>query len=95
MIKDLGFDSTHLVEPIAKVGGILLLWKSDRIKIHILGDNYQGVHAFVEVSTFETSFILKVIYASLKFHLCKQLWNGLGNFATNFSHPWLLLGYFN
>ncbi|XP_048499985.1 uncharacterized protein LOC125497386 [Beta vulgaris subsp. vulgaris] len=48
MIQGLGFDSSHLVEPTGRVGGILLLWKAERIKLHILGENSQGVYALVE-----------------------------------------------
>ena len=94
MIKDLGFNSSHLVEPTGRAGGILLLWKADRIKVHILGENYQGVYALVEVSN-SISFVITAIYASPKFQFRKTLWDDLSAFAAGLSQPWLVIGDFN
>ena len=92
---DLGFDSSHLVEPTGRAGGILLLWKSDRITIHILGESNQGVYALVEVKSLNNSFIITAVYASPKIAMRKILWNELCSFAEGLDYPWCVIGDFN
>ncbi|XP_057251282.1 uncharacterized protein LOC130591656 [Beta vulgaris subsp. vulgaris] len=48
ILENIGFDSWHMVEPRGFAGGIIILWNSDCIKFHVVGDNIQGVHGVVE-----------------------------------------------
>ena len=95
IIRELGVDAWHFVEPHGFIGGILLLWKSSFLDFQVIGDGMQGVYGVIEVHSNQTSFILSSIYASTKLWKRKELWSDLINFASHVDKPWLVVGDFN
>lgn len=67
IIKTVGFNSWHIVEPRVFAGGLVLLWNATILKLHTIGGNAQGVHRLVEVCSLNKSFVLSAIYASPKY----------------------------
>ncbi|XP_010671048.3 uncharacterized protein LOC104887955 [Beta vulgaris subsp. vulgaris] len=53
IIRDCGFDSWYLVDPVGFVGGILLLWKSHVMDFQVVGHGAQGVYGVTEAVAHE------------------------------------------
>ena len=94
IVGSLPFDSWFLADPVGYAGGLLMMWNSARVNVHIISHNTQGIHALVEVTS-KTPFFISAIYASPKFSRRKLLWNDLCVVVINFNLPWLVIGDFN
>ncbi|KAL2936882.1 LINE-1 retrotransposable element ORF2 protein, partial [Bienertia sinuspersici] len=96
IVEDLGFDHWHLVEPVGRSGGILLLWSS-RVHINIATESAQGLFGLAEVRSPPPplKFAFAFIYASTSFTQRKILWNDIMHFSSTVTGPFICMGDFN
>lgn len=67
LIRDIGYDSWHLLELVGFFDSIFLRWNSYALGFQVIGEGTQGVYDVVEVTSSKVSFMLSAIYASTKF----------------------------
>ena len=91
----LPFDGAIHTETIGYAGGLWLLWNSDKVKITPLGNTEQEIHAVVKVRPLNTSWLLSVVYASLRIAERRILRNNLLFVSELNNLPWLLTGDFH
>lgn len=65
VIDKLPFQGAIHMDTIGFVGGLWLLWDTNRVEISNLASTEQEVHAFVKVRSFSFNWILTIVYASL------------------------------
>lgn len=62
----LPFDGAIHTNTIGYIGGLWLLWNSDKVDIQSLANTEQEIHVKVKVRSSNLNWILFAIYASLK-----------------------------
>ena len=60
----LPFDSAIHTDTIGRVGGLWLLWNSDRVEVNHLASTEQEIHAIVKVCSSDFSWWFTAVYAS-------------------------------
>ncbi|XP_075655041.1 uncharacterized protein LOC142625236 [Castanea sativa] len=91
----LPFDEAIHMDTIGLVGGLWILWNSDRVQITQLAMLEQKIHVLVKVLISNFEFICTTVYASPRFHERCILWNNLKNAANLHDKPWIIAGDFN
>ncbi|KAI9118107.1 hypothetical protein K1719_010439 [Acacia pycnantha] len=89
-----GFDSMKAIPSEGRSGGIVMLWKSDEIKVSIEEENRQFIHSICEFKG-KPSFALTTTYAIPHSDLRSILWTRLKSLASSISCPWLVYGDLN
>lgn len=94
MADDLGFTSSYVVETIEFAGGLLLLWRPDRFKLHVIRSTSQVIHGEVRMGG---GTMVRVSFVFIRPNrLAKDLfWADCKRHADSFSGPWILQGDFN
>ncbi|KAF7816694.1 reverse transcriptase [Senna tora] len=75
-------------------GGLWLLWDDAQIKLRVIEDTFQEIHALVEVNGSPFA-ILSFVYGSPSRDRRKILWANLVNLSSLHNLPWLVGGDFN
>ena len=91
----LPFDGAVHTETFGYVGGLWLLWDSDRVDVIPLANTEQEIHAIVKVQNFNSSWLLTAMYASPRTAKRIILWNNLIKTTELHDMPWVLAGDFN
>ncbi|XP_028800180.1 uncharacterized protein LOC114755464 [Neltuma alba] len=75
-------------------GGLVMAWRSDRVRISVLSSNKHFIHARCDFEGFP-SFLLTAVYVIPHSNLRQALWNDLKVLSTDISEPWVVYGDFN
>lgn len=76
-------------------GGIWLLWDSAKVQIDVLSVATHVIHASVQVSSTNFSWIFSALYACPRLGPQLKLWDHLSVFVRTYNLPWLVVGDFN
>ncbi|MCH97659.1 hypothetical protein A2U01_0018655, partial [Trifolium medium] len=89
----LGFDSFACASNRGYAGGIVIVWKSAFMMVHVEKVDFQFIH----VRVLETGgcWYFSVVYASPSEDMRSILWTELNAIADNMSDRWLVAGDFN
>ena len=77
----LPFDDAICTDTIGYVGGLWLLWHSDRAEVSLLSKMEQEIHVSVKVHSLNLTWLFSAIYASPKLAERRILWNNLSIMA--------------
>ena len=88
----LPFDGAIHTETIVRVGGLWLLWNSDRLEVSFLASLEQEIHSTVKVRSFNSSWMFSTVYASPRSVERRILWNNLSNVTAFHNLPWVIAG---
>ena len=91
----LPFDGAIHTNTIGYIGGLWLLWNSDKVDIQSLANTEQEIHVKVKVHSSNLNWILFAIYASPKSGERKILWENLAKVAELHNLSWVMAGDFN
>lgn len=72
-----------------------MFWDPLHIKVDVVHDSSQAVHAVIQVPAFSFKWLLTALYASPNGNPRNQLWQQLSAFNTSENVPWLIIGDFN
>ncbi|KAI9116004.1 hypothetical protein K1719_012934 [Acacia pycnantha] len=93
-LLSLGFDGMAFVPSVGRSGGLVAVWRSDRVDVAIDGLDRQFIHLKCSFDG-GSPFFFTSIY-SIPDQLHKQLlWNALEGYASVIVHPWVVMGDFN
>ncbi|KAI9113143.1 hypothetical protein K1719_015668 [Acacia pycnantha] len=93
-LLSLGFDGMAFVPSVGRSGGLVAVWRSDRVDVAIDGLDRQFIHLKCSFDG-GSPFFFTSIY-SIPDQLHKQLlWNALEGYASVIDHPWVVMGDFN
>lgn len=87
------FDRMHRVDGNGRRGGVWLFWDPIHVKLDVVHESPQAIHAIIQVSHSSFSYFFTALYASPSRFARNQLWLDLENFKTQL--PWLIAGDFN
>jgi hypothetical protein len=90
----LGFDDFAATEVRGYAGGIVVVWKKDKITVDVCKQSFQYLHLRVKYPNDEWWY-LTPIYASPIESNRSLLWDDLKDIAQHMKEPWLLAGDFN
>ena len=91
----LPFDDAIHTETIGYVGGLWLLWNSNRVEITTLANTKQKIHTVVKVRNSNSSWLFTATYASPRTAEKHVLWENLIKVDEMHDTPWMLAGNFN
>ena len=80
----LPFDGAIHINTIGFMGGLWLLWNSNRVQVTQLAMSEQEIHVLLKVLFSKFEFICSAIYASPRFHERCILWNNLEKMLLTF-----------
>jgi len=91
----LPFDGAIHMDTIGYVGGLWLMWNTEKVHVTQLAESEQEIHVLVKVISSNLDYILTAIYASPRF--CERciLWNNMKNVANLHDKPWFIASDFN
>ncbi|KAL5746014.1 hypothetical protein ACOSP7_027160 [Xanthoceras sorbifolium] len=75
IINKIGFSNSHIVEAKCFIGGIWMLWDSDKIKLQIIASSKQSITALVEDEL--CCWVLTSVYSSPNVPVRKHFWSYL------------------
>lgn len=90
-----GFPKMHRIDGNGHSGGIWLFWNPDNIRIEIVHESPQALHAIAQVPFCSQPFLLSCIYASPIRTARLNLWNDMYELGNNLNLPWIMAGDFN
>lgn len=91
----LPFDGAIHTDTIGYVGGLWVLWNSDRVVVSPLATTKQEIHITVKVRPSDFDFLVSAVYASPRFNERCVLWNNLKNVAKLHNKAWIIAGDFS
>ncbi|XP_030970044.1 uncharacterized protein LOC115990346 [Quercus lobata] len=91
----LPFDGAIHTETIGRVGGLWLLWNSDKVDVSFLASLEQEIQSTVKVLSSNFNWMFFAVYASPRSAERRILWNNLSNVADLHKMPWVITGDFN
>lgn len=92
-LKDLNFDSHHLVSPHGQGGGgLALLWKKE-VDIQVLSASHNFIDT--KVSYKGNDFFRTFVYGAPEVANRQAVWDALSSLASSRSDAWFLTGDFN
>ena len=91
----LAFDGAIHTDTIGFIGGLWMLWHSDRVEVNSLATTEQEIHAVIKVISSNFDWLFTAMYASPRSAERQILWNNLNKAADLHSMPWILAGDFN
>ena len=91
----LSFDGAAHADTVGYAGGIWVLQNTEVMDVPILASIEQEIPAAIKVHSSNLSWLITVIYASLRYRERHILWDNLNQVATLHNLPWLVLGDFN
>lgn len=89
------FDGWAASETIGFRGGILLMWNTRKVNVHIMGSTEQEIHVVMQVCNSNSQWLFSGIYVSPRYKERKVLWANLETIAETTYIPWIVLGDFN
>ncbi|KAK4713628.1 hypothetical protein R3W88_019535 [Solanum pinnatisectum] len=84
------FDSQIQSATNGLLGGIVIMWKKDILKLSDISITSQRIHVTVQVSTEPNQWFFSTIYASNDFTARTNLWNELTSFSKYIKGGWLI-----
>ena len=93
--KRLLFDGAIHSNAVGYVGGIWVLWNSDRVDVAHLANTEQEIHFTVKVWISNVIWLFSTVYASPRCAERHILWNNLMEVANLHNMPWVIAGDFN
>ena len=91
----LPFDEAIHTETIGLLGGLWLLWNTDKVLVEELAKTKQEIHVEVKVRASKFSWIFFAIYASPRNEDRCILWNNFTKVVELHNKPWVMAGDFN
>ncbi|KAI9124484.1 hypothetical protein K1719_004406 [Acacia pycnantha] len=93
-LQSSGYDSLVFVLSVGRSGGIVAAWRSDQIDVVVVCLDHWFIHLKGFCDGWPPFFITSIY--SIPNPLHKQLlWNGLENYSSEISIPWVVMGDFN
>lgn len=96
---ELGFHNFIESSVPSNSDGTVIMWKEDDISITSISISTQTIHASVKVSSFLSTWLLRIIYANNDFNFRKLFWDQLISLADAMpslgSNSWVVEGDFN
>ncbi|KAI9121943.1 hypothetical protein K1719_006632 [Acacia pycnantha] len=89
-----GYDSLKYVPSEGRSGGLVILWKSDSVKIDLFEISRQFIHVRCELPGREP-FLLTSVYAIPHSNLRSALWSKLKGLSSSILEPRVIIGDFN
>ena len=83
----LPFDGAIHTETVGRVGGLWLLWNSNRVEVSFLARSEKEIHSTVKVRSSNSSWLFSAVYASPRSAERRILWNNLSNVADLHNLP--------
>ncbi|KAI9089339.1 hypothetical protein K1719_029618 [Acacia pycnantha] len=94
VVATLGYDASSFVPSSGRSGGLVLLWKSNRVRVTIIDRDRQFIHTECEAQG-KPPFLMTQVYTIPHSNLCSILWSKLKILASGISKPWVVLSDFN
>ena len=95
IIERLPFDGVIHTNLIGYIGGLWVLWNSDRVDVGHLASTEQEIHFTVKVRISNVIWLFFVVYTSPRSAERHILWNNLMKVADLHNMPWIIVGDFN
>lgn len=95
ILDRLPFDGAIYTNTIGYVGGLWVLWNSNRVVVAPLATTEQEIHITVKVKPSNSDFLVSVVCANPRFNERCVLWNNLKNVAKLQNKPRIIGGDFN
>ena len=91
----LPFDGAIHSDTLGRMGGLWLLWNSNKVDVTLMEKTEQEIRVTIKVHNSNLSWLFSAIYASPRFAERSILWNNLRNVAELHSMPWVIARDFN
>ena len=91
----LPFDGAIRSNAVGFVGGIWVLWNSDRVDVAHLASTEQEIHFTVKVRISNVIWLFSTVYVSPRCAERLILWNNLMKVADLHNMPWVIARDFN
>ncbi|KAG7572529.1 hypothetical protein ISN44_As09g008890 [Arabidopsis suecica] len=88
----MGYDHSHIVDPIGLSGGQALFWKS-AYEVEIISSDHRIIDVRVKLGS--QQFFISCVYGDPASHLRQEVWNSLIDIGVSRDDPWLVLGDLN
>lgn len=95
LTKALKFDSQIQSAAEGLVGGIIIMWKEDQLKLDNISVTSQGIHVLVKVIPNSQPWLFSMIYASSDINTPNNLWHHLQDFSHSYNLDWRMGEDFN
>ncbi|KAI9102310.1 hypothetical protein K1719_023512 [Acacia pycnantha] len=93
-LSSLGYDGRSFSPSVGRSGGMVVVWRSDRITVSVLQVDRQFIHLCC-TNRIGVTFLLTAIYALPSENSKRVLWEELRKLSLSISRPWVVLGDFN
>ncbi|KAG7585295.1 Ribonuclease H domain [Arabidopsis thaliana x Arabidopsis arenosa] len=88
----MGYDHSHIVDPVGLSGGLALFWKNS-YEVEVINSDHRVIDVKVKLGSL--SFFISCVYGDPASHLRQAVWDKLIDIGTIRNEPWLVLGDFN
>lgn len=95
IIDRLPFDGVIHMETIGYLGGLWVMWTSNKVEVTQMANTEQEIHISIKVRGSDFSWILSAVNASPRLEERTILWNNLATVAESHNLPWVIAGHFN
>ena len=86
----LPFDGVIHTVTIGYIGGLWVLWNSDKVEVTQMANIEQEIHMSIKVHSSDFSWILSTMYTSPRLEERTILWNNLATVAEYHNLPWVI-----
>ncbi|KAI9088598.1 hypothetical protein K1719_029712 [Acacia pycnantha] len=93
-LASLGFDGIAWIPSVGRSGGIVAVWKKEKIDVVVVSKERQFIHLKCSGEGNQLSYITAV-YAIPSSSQKQRLWTEICNFVSSTLAPWALIGDFN
>ncbi|KAG7551546.1 Reverse transcriptase zinc-binding domain [Arabidopsis thaliana x Arabidopsis arenosa] len=88
----MGYDHSHIVDPVGLSGGLALFWKNS-YEVEVINSDHRVIDVKVKLGSL--SFFISCVYGDPASHLRQAVWDKLIDIGTIRNEPWLVLGDLN
>ncbi|KAG7536410.1 Reverse transcriptase domain [Arabidopsis suecica] len=88
----MGYDHSHIVNPIGLSGGLALFWKNS-YEVEVINSDHRIIDVKVKLGSL--SFFISCVYGDPSTHLRQLVWDKLIDIGTTRDEPWIVLGDLN
>lgn len=88
----MGYDKSHIVDPVGLSGGLALFWKSS-YEVQVINSDQRIIDCKVKLGSL--SFFISCVYGDPVSQLRQLVWDKLIDIGATRDEPWLVLGDLN
>ena len=94
ILRPLGFVSIVHVSPMGTAGGLYIAWK-ENLDLEPLFMSKNAISCIVYDGTIRMPWLISIIYGPHRHASKIEFWESIGDIASRFTRPWLIIGDFN